>query len=83
MKRIKITKNRVKTKLEISVQNVDIKHKKIMEIFYSKYNIFLQAFAKLKRFYDIWVCLIVEKTIFSIKKSVFFGLLTNSIFLLS
>ena len=58
MKRIEAVKNRVKTELEISVQNVDVKQQNwgfFVKVFDSKYKEFQQAFAKRKRFSDIWV----------------------------
>ena len=58
MKGIEIAKNRVKTKFEISMQNVNVKQKNwvfFVKIFDSKYKKFQQAFAKRKRFSDIWV----------------------------
>ena len=55
MKRIEIVKNRVKTEMEISVQNVDVKQQEFVKIFDSKHQEFQQAFVKRKRFSDIWV----------------------------
>ena len=54
MKRIETAKNRVKTELEISVQVVDVKQQKFAEIFDTKHKELQQAFAKRKRFSDIW-----------------------------
>ena len=58
MKRIETANNRVKTEFEISVKDVDVKQKDwvfFVKIFDSKYKKFQQAFAKRKRFSDIWV----------------------------
>ena len=54
MKRIETVKNRVKTELKVSVQIVDVKQQKFAEIFDTKHKKFQQAFAKRKRFSDIW-----------------------------
>ena len=55
MKRIEIVKNRVKTEFEISVRVVDVKQQKFVIFFDTKHKEFQQAFAKRKRFSDIWV----------------------------
>ena len=57
IKRIETAKNRVKTEFETSVKNVDVKQENwafFVKVFDSKYKEFQQAFAKRKRFSDIW-----------------------------
>ena len=54
IKRIEIAKNRVKTELEVSVQIVDVKQQKFANFFDTKHKKLQQAFAKRKRFSDIW-----------------------------
>ena len=55
MKRIEIAKNRIKTELKVSVQIIDVKQQKFAIFFETKHKEFQQAFAKRKRFSDIWV----------------------------
>ena len=58
VKRIEAAKNRVKTEFEVSVKDVDVKQENwvfFVKVFDSKYKKFQQAFAKRKRFSDIWV----------------------------
>ena len=55
MKRIETVKNHVKIKLEISMQIVDVKQQKFAIFFNTKHKKLQQAFAKRKRFSDIWV----------------------------
>ena len=55
IKPIEIAKNRVKTELEASVQVVDVKQQKFAIFFDTKHKELQQAFAKRKRFSDIWV----------------------------
>ena len=43
MKRIEVVKNRVKTELEISVQNVDVKQQEFINFLISKHKEFQQA----------------------------------------
>ena len=57
MKRIETAKNRVKAEFEASVKNVDVKQEdwvSFAKVFDSKHKEFQQAFAKRKRFSDIW-----------------------------
>ena len=58
VRRIETAKNRVKAEFEASVKNVDVKQEdwaSFVKVFDSKYKEFQQAFAKRKRFSDIWV----------------------------
>ena len=58
MKRIEAAKNRVKAEFEVSVKDVDVKQEdwvSLAKILDSKYKELQQAFAKRKRFSDIWV----------------------------
>ena len=82
IKRIEAVKNRVKTELEISVQVVDVKQQNwasFVKILDSKYKEFQQAFAKQKRFSDIFPLTVAKMTS---KKTVFFELWMKLIFLL-
>ena len=54
VKRIEAAKNRVKIELKVSVQMVDVKQQKFAEIFDTKHKELQQAFAKRKRFSNIW-----------------------------
>ena len=55
MKPIENAKNRVKTELKISVQVFDVKQQKFVKFFDTKYKELQQAFAKRKRFSNIWI----------------------------
>ena len=55
MKRIEITKSRVKTELETSVQIVDVKQQEFANFFNTKHKKLQQALAKRKRLSNIWV----------------------------
>ena len=68
MKRIETAKNRVKIELKVSVQVVDVKQHKFAEIFDTKHKKLQQAFAKRKRFSDIWVFLDRRENDFSSQK---------------
>ena len=60
MKRIEVAKNRVKAELEASFKNVDVKQEdwaSFAKNFDSKHKELQQAFAKRKRFSDIWASL--------------------------
>ena len=57
MKRIEAAKNRVKAEFEASVKNVDVKQENwgfFVKFFDPKHKELQQAFAKRKRFSDIW-----------------------------
>ena len=58
VKRIETVKNRVKAEFEAAVENVDVKQKNwvsFAKVLDFKYKELQQAFAKRKRFSDIWV----------------------------
>ena len=60
VKRIEAAKNRVKAEFEASVKNVDVKQENwgfFVKFFDPKHKELQQAFAKRKRFSDIWVSL--------------------------
>ena len=54
MKRIEAVKNRVKAEFEAAVEDVDMKQQEFAKILDSKHKKLQQAFAKWKRFPDIW-----------------------------
>ena len=54
MKRIEKARNRVKTELKFSAQNVDVKQQKFNKFFDTKHKELQQIFVKKKRLSDIW-----------------------------